>query len=94
MFKSVFIIWIPARLQISGYWMHLNAIWDRVEKGIFLLVDLSLNLYFVYLVRAELIGLGLTKYWNLYWFNVGMIFVSISLDASGEVSNNHCVVLD
>lgn len=79
---SVFIIWMPARLQISSNWIYLNDIWDRVEKGIFLLIDLGLNLYFIYIVRSELIGHGLKKYWNLYWFNVSMIFISISLDVS------------
>ncbi|KAJ4406301.1 hypothetical protein N0V82_010156 [Gnomoniopsis sp. IMI 355080] len=77
---SVFIIWMPARLQINSNWIYLNDIWDRVEKGIFLLIDLGLNLYFIYLVRSELIGHGLKKYWNLYWFNISMIFISISLD--------------
>lgn len=80
--KSVFIIWIPARLQISSRWVQLNDVWDRVEKGILMLVDLGLNLYFIYIVRAELIDHGLRKYWALYWYNVGMIFVSMSLDVS------------
>lgn len=79
---SVFVIWMPARLQISAHWIYLNSIWDRVEKGIFLLIDLGLNLYFIHIVRSELIAHGLKKYWNLYWFNVGMIFISISLDVS------------
>lgn len=81
---TVFVIWMPARLQISSHWILLNDIWDRVEKGIFLFIDLGLNLYFIYVVRSELIDHGLKKYWNLYWFNVGMIFVSISLDVSSQ----------
>lgn len=89
---SVFIIWMPARLQISSHWIYLNDIWDRVEKGIFLLIDLGLNLYFIYIVRSELIGHGLKKYWNLYWFNVGMIFVSISLDVS-PIFSEACALL-
>lgn len=79
---SVFIIWIPARLQISPHWVQINEIWDRVEKGIFALFDLGLNLYFIYLVRSQLITHGLTKYRYLYWFNIAMIFISISLDVS------------
>ncbi|KAL1862810.1 hypothetical protein Daus18300_008306 [Diaporthe australafricana] len=54
--------------------------WDRVEKGIFALIDLCLNLYFIYLVRSELIVHGLTKYEALYKFNIVMIFCSLSLD--------------
>lgn len=83
---SVFVIWMPARLQINSHWIYLNDIWDRVEKGIFLLIDLGLNLYFIHVVRSELIDHGLKKYWNLYWFNVAMIFISISLDVSSTIS--------
>lgn len=79
---SVFIIWMPARLQVSPGWVHVNDIWDRVEKGIFALADLGLNLYFVYLVRKELVRYGLTKYTLLYRYNIGMIFISMSLDVS------------
>lgn len=79
---SVFIVWMPARLQISPAWIHFNEIWDRVEKGIFALMDLGLNLYFIYLVRSELVAHGLTKYETLYKFNLVMIFCSLSLDVS------------
>ncbi|KAH7322403.1 hypothetical protein B0I35DRAFT_333216, partial [Stachybotrys elegans] len=77
---SVFCVWIPARLQISAQWIHVNEIWDRVEKVIFCLIDAGLNFYFIYLVRSRLIANGLTKYNGLYKFNILMIFVSMSLD--------------
>ncbi|POS80365.1 hypothetical protein DHEL01_v201256 [Diaporthe helianthi] len=77
---SVFIVWMPARLQISPAWIRFNEIWDRVEKGIFALIDLALNLYFIYLVRSELVAHGLTKYVPLYKFNLVMICFSLSLD--------------
>jgi hypothetical protein len=77
---SVFIIWMPARLQISDRWVRLNAIWDRCEKVIFAVVDGFLNGYFIYLVRSRLIENGLTKYVPLYRMNLGLIFVSLSLD--------------
>lgn len=91
---TVFIIWIPARLQINERWIMLNSIWDRIEKGIFAIFDLGLNLYFIYLVRAELTIHGLTKYRYLYMFNIGMIFISISLDVSRRriVSATACYV--
>jgi hypothetical protein len=79
---SVFVIWIPARLQISPRWIHINNIWDRCEKGIFLLIDLCLNLYFIYLVRNGLIANGLTKYIPLFRFNLAMIGVSMAMDVS------------
>ncbi|RSL68969.1 hypothetical protein CEP54_002592 [Fusarium duplospermum] len=77
---SVFIIWMPARLQINDTWVHLNEIWDRCEKVIFALVDGLLNGYFIYLVRSRLIENGLTKYTPLYRMNLVLIFVSLSLD--------------
>ncbi|KAF9872992.1 hypothetical protein CkaCkLH20_09502 [Colletotrichum karsti] len=77
---SVFCIWLPARLQINKTYIHVNEIWDRVEKGIFLLVDASLNLTFIYLVKSRLIANGLTKYTRLFNFNLCMIAVSMSLD--------------
>ncbi|KAK2742720.1 hypothetical protein CKAH01_18457 [Colletotrichum kahawae] len=77
---SVFCIWIPARLQINHTYIHVNEIWDRIEKGIFLIVDASLNLTFIYLVKSRLIASGLTKYTRLFNFNLLMIAVSMSLD--------------
>lgn len=81
---SVFIIWMPARLQINDTWVHLNEIWDRCEKVIFALVDGALNGYFIYLVRSRLIENGLTKYTPLYRMNLVLIFVSLSLDVSAH----------
>ncbi|CAG9936427.1 unnamed protein product [Clonostachys rosea f. rosea IK726] len=77
---SVFIIWMPARLQINDTWIHLNLIWDRCEKVIFALVDGVLNGYFIYLVRTRLIQNGLTKYVPLFRLNLFLIFLSLSLD--------------
>lgn len=77
---SVFCIWIPSRLQISDRWRHINMIWDRIEKCLFALCDLGLNLYFVYLVRSSLVNYGLTKYVVLYRFNLAIIFISIGMD--------------
>ncbi|KAM0334545.1 hypothetical protein ACHAQA_001575 [Verticillium albo-atrum] len=77
---SVFCVWIPARLQISPGIVHANNIWDRIEKGIFLIIDASLNLAFIFLVRSRLIACGLTKYKILFRFNLAMICISMSLD--------------
>ncbi|KAM0352894.1 hypothetical protein ACHAPU_001777 [Fusarium lateritium] len=77
---SVFCIWLPARLQINQTYVDINTIWDRIEKGIFAVIDLALNFYFVYLVRSTLISYGLTKYVVLYRFNLVMVVVSISMD--------------
>ncbi|KAL6411839.1 hypothetical protein AUP68_04218 [Ilyonectria robusta] len=77
---SGFCIWIPARLQVSKLYDDINVVWDRTEKGVFLVVDLGLNLYFIYLVRSRLIAYGLTKYNRLFHFNVVMVFISVTLD--------------
>jgi hypothetical protein len=77
---SVYCIWIPARLNVSERYVYINSIWDRIEKGIFLIVDASLNVYFMYLVRRNLLSLGLDKYKPVFRFNVGIILVSVSMD--------------
>lgn len=79
---SVACVWIPARLQINKTYIHFNEIWDRIEKVVFLILDLGLNLTFIYLVKARLVARGLTKYHTLFKCNLGMIFFSISLDVS------------
>jgi glucose uptake protein GlcU len=79
---SVFCIWIPARLQISARYIAINKVWDRIEKCLFALVDLGLNVYFLYIVKSQLIAWGLDRYKALFNFNVGMVVVSISMDVS------------
>ncbi|KAJ4137865.1 hypothetical protein NW754_001509 [Fusarium falciforme] len=79
-FFIIGIVWIPNRLQISETWIRIDAIWDRIEKVIFLLVDASLNIYFIYLVRTRLISNGLTKYNTLFAVNITMVIISISMD--------------
>lgn len=77
---SVFCVWIPARLQTSETFIHVNEIWDRIEKVLFCLIDGSLNVYFIYLVRSRLISNGLNKYMRLFRFNLLMIAISLSQD--------------
>lgn len=83
---SVFIIWIPAQLQISQGWITANKYWDRTEKCLFAVIDISLNVYFMYLVRSKLIANGLKKYEKLFWFNLTMVVISLSLDVSIPLS--------
>lgn len=77
---SVFIVWIPARLQISHEWMVINNIWDRIEKVLFLFIDLFLNAYFMWLVKMKLVASGLTQYRVVYRCNLVMVCFSISTD--------------
>lgn len=77
---SVFCIWIPAQLQISKQYQDINYVWDRIEKGLFLVIDAMLHGYFIYLIRIKLIANGLNKYQPLMRYNIAMIFVSMSLD--------------
>lgn len=58
----------------------VNYVWDRVEKCIFLVVDLGLNIYFIRMVQNRLIANGLTKYNRLLRVNILMVVINISLD--------------
>ncbi|KAF8464684.1 hypothetical protein BDZ91DRAFT_821818, partial [Kalaharituber pfeilii] len=73
-------IWLPAVMQIDPIYTHINNIWDRIEKVIYLLVDASLNFLFVRIVKKELVDCGLTKYKRLADFNIRIILISISMD--------------
>lgn len=77
---SVYCIWIPARLQISERYVWINTWWDRCEKAIYLLVDGSLNFYFIHTVRASLLSAGLMKYKALIKFNMSIIGISLGMD--------------
>lgn len=77
---SVFIVWIPARLQISESFINFNRIWDPVEKVLFLIIDLGLNIAFIRLVKNRLIANGLTKYDKLLSGNLALVAINISLD--------------
>lgn len=79
---SVACIWIPARLQRSKAYEHINEYWDRSEKIILAIIDLFLNAYFIYQVRSSLIAYGLTKYVRLYHYNLVMIAISMTMDVS------------
>ncbi|KAF9052242.1 hypothetical protein BDZ89DRAFT_1125702 [Hymenopellis radicata] len=73
-------IWIPAQLQINHNYIWLNQWWDRFEKSVYLLLDLTLNILFIRVVKTRLINFGLTKYDRVMKFNESIIFVSISMD--------------
>jgi hypothetical protein len=79
---SVYCVWLPARMEVSATWIHVNDIYDRIEKVIYLLIDLALNLYFLYLVRSRLIARGLLKYRSLFKFNAVIVVASLSMDVS------------
>ncbi|KFA55134.1 hypothetical protein S40293_08675 [Stachybotrys chartarum IBT 40293] len=77
---AVACIWIPSRLQISTTYHDINEGWDRTEKALLAIIDVGLNLYFIYLVRSSLISLGLKRYVPLYRFNIAMIIISVAMD--------------
>jgi hypothetical protein len=79
---SVFCIWIPGLMEISPTFVHINHIWERVEKCFFLVIDAGLNIYFLYHVRSRLILKGLSKYWPLFNYNVVAVAISITLDGA------------
>jgi hypothetical protein len=69
-------------MEVSQTFVHVNNIWDRIEKVIYLIIDGALNGLFLYLVRAKLISGGLTKYKPLFNFNAFIVCVSLSMDVS------------
>ncbi|ATY62142.1 hypothetical protein A9K55_009138 [Cordyceps militaris] len=80
---GVYIIWIPAYLPNAGPGRkRLNDIFEKFEKSFFLVVDLGLNAFFLYLVRFRLIAGGLPKYWALFKMNLVLIVVSTAMDAA------------
>lgn len=62
--------------------MHINDVWDRCEKVIYLIVDATLNWYFVRVVRRRLVKQGSAKYNRLVKFNIRIIFLSLMMDVS------------
>jgi hypothetical protein len=85
---SVFCVWIPARLQISEKYIHVNEIWDRMEKVLFAIMDAALNFYFIWVVKQRLVANGLQKYTRLYHMNMFLVAISIALDVSRSSSNS------
>lgn len=77
---SVYTIWVPARLQISPRYIWINEWWDRCEKGLYLIIDAGLNIYFIRVVQRNLIEGGLEKYRSLVQFNKFIICFSLSMD--------------
>ena len=77
----VCVIWTTAMLPGATPFHHVLNFWfEKAEKTFFLVIDLSLNLFFLYLVRSRLISDGLSKYWKLYHFNAGIVMLSTSMD--------------
>ncbi|KAK7996375.1 hypothetical protein PG989_004415 [Apiospora arundinis] len=63
---SVFCIWIPAQMHISERYVRLNNVWLRGEKSVCAVIDTSLNAYFLWAVHTQLIGNGLTNYFQFH----------------------------
>ncbi len=78
---AVAFIWIRAHMPgATPEQVNLNHQFERAEKSFFLVLDLGLNLFFLYLVRFRLASDGLSKYWRLYNFNAGIVVISTSMD--------------
>jgi hypothetical protein len=79
---AVCYIWTSSHLPgATEQQIRVNIIFEKCEKSFFLIIDLALNIYFLWLVRFNLIAAGLNKYWRLFNWNVGMVVVSTTLDA-------------
>jgi len=51
-----------------------------LEKGIYLIVDAALNIYFIRIVQQNLVRHGLTKYRGVVRFNMFIISFSLAMD--------------
>ncbi|KAH6712115.1 hypothetical protein BKA61DRAFT_736609 [Leptodontidium sp. MPI-SDFR-AT-0119] len=71
---------ILAQLQVSKKWKRINTVWDRCEKVLYLLIDVSLNWYFIRIVQRRLVNQGLVKYKKLVRFNMWMVSFSLLMD--------------
>ncbi|CAD6502737.1 BgTH12-05327 [Blumeria graminis f. sp. triticale] len=91
---SMYCTWVPGRLHPTERWKAINNIWDYVEKVIYLIVDACLNLYFMYIIQANLVRKGLVKYDRLLRFNQCIIGFSLSMDCLiiGTMSLNNSLV--
>src|SRR4051812_40414046 len=74
---TVFVEWIPAKMMVSPEWVRVDHVWDRIEKGAYLLIDMSLNAYFIIAVKRRLVDGGMQKYDRLLRFNVRIMCVSV-----------------
>ncbi|POS82267.1 hypothetical protein EPUL_005119, partial [Erysiphe pulchra] len=79
-FAFYFFAGIPGRLERSKKWEDINKVWDYGEKIIYLVVDVCLNLLFMYIIQENLVRKGLVKYDRLLRFNKCIIGFSISMD--------------
>ena len=63
--------------------VDINKYWDRASKILIMIVDASLNIYFIKTVRSRLLKRsGLHKYKPLAAFNEKMMAVSVCMDVS------------
>lgn len=79
---SVGVIWVTAQVPgATAKQIDLNIIYEKFEKAFILVVELGLNLFFLYEVWSRLIALGLDKYWLLFNVNVAVVLLSTAMDA-------------
>ena len=50
--------------------MRINSVWERCSKIIILILDVTLNYYFIKLMKERLPSFGLMKYAPLVQFNM------------------------
>ncbi|KAK4448924.1 hypothetical protein QBC34DRAFT_464104 [Podospora aff. communis PSN243] len=87
---SVGYIWTSGTVDgATAAQKRLNFAYEHVQKAFFLIIDLGLNLFFLYLVRTRLIAEGLTKYWKLYNFNAWIVVIATSMDVIPLGMLNH-----
>ncbi|KAL3424536.1 hypothetical protein PVAG01_03817 [Phlyctema vagabunda] len=80
---SVTIFWIPSMISPDSipHSVTINSYWDRISKGLLLILDACLNIYFLMTVQKQLVKFhGLVKYAPLVRLNSWLMLFSVSLD--------------
>jgi hypothetical protein len=57
-----------------------NKIWDPIQNVIVLVMDMAVNVFFVYSVKRKLLSFGLTKYKKLITANILVIVANVTID--------------
>ncbi|KAL1721281.1 hypothetical protein EV715DRAFT_262127 [Schizophyllum commune] len=77
---TVWAIQVQLLLQIICNRIGILMDTPRQRKVIYLIIDMSLNAYFILTVKRRLVSYGLTKYDTLVRYNTGIAIVSCGMD--------------
>lgn len=81
---TMFSVWLPLKLdhpvEVDDHPPILLFWLPRVEKIMYLLIDVAINCFFLYHVKTNLMGVGFRKYCHLVSYNLKIIGLSVFCD--------------